>query len=261
MQPDAHSRTLPATPPFSRRAWPVAAMGALGLLSLLLKPVPVALLGAAPELAALPPLAQRAALLASPLVLLLLATLVGAAVAHRVHLGSVLAGTAAPGHLLRSLVWAGVLGLGAGIVLAATDAAFAPHLGHAWQEIATAATWHADELAIGMLYGGVAEEVMLRWGAMSLVAWALVSTFGQRRHERSMAAAIVIAAALFGAAHLPALAAQVELTPGIVARTMLINGMAGALYGWLFWRRNLEAAMACHAATHVGLATWRVLST
>ena len=67
MQPDVHSRTLPATPRFSRRAWPVAAVGALGLLSLLLKPVPVALLGAAPELAALPPLAQRAALLANRL--------------------------------------------------------------------------------------------------------------------------------------------------------------------------------------------------
>jgi membrane protease YdiL (CAAX protease family) len=37
--------------------------------------------------------------------------------------------------------------------------------------------------------------------------------------------------------------------------------MAGVLYGWLFWRRHLEAAMACHAATHLGFAAWRILVT
>jgi membrane protease YdiL (CAAX protease family) len=66
---------------------------------------------------------------------------------------------------------------------------------------------------------------------------------------------------LFAAGHLPAVAAQLDLTPAIVARTLVLNGVAGLLYGWLFWRRHLEAAMVAHACTHLGLAAWRLLTT
>jgi hypothetical protein len=114
---------------------------------------------------------------------------------------------------------------------------------------------------MGVLYGGVAEEVMLRWGVMSLAAWVLVSLLGRQRHSVAMTLAIVAAAGLFAAAHLPAVAAQVELTPAIVVRTLTLNGVAGLVYGWLFWRHHLEAAMAAHAATHVGMALWRTVPT
>jgi membrane protease YdiL (CAAX protease family) len=112
---------------------------------------------------------------------------------------------------------------------------------------------------MGVLYGGVAEEVMLRWGAMSLIAWALVSLLRSQARTVSMALAVAVAALLFAAGHLPALAAQVDLTPAMVARTLMLNGVAGLLYGWLFWRRHLEAAMVAHACTHLGLAAWRLL--
>jgi hypothetical protein len=91
------------------------------------------------------------------------------------------------------------------------------------------------------------------------VAWALLSLLGARRHGLAMVIAVVLAAALFAAAHLPVLAAQVKLTALVVARTLLINGVAVVLYGGLFWRRHLEAAMAAHAATHLGLWFCRVL--
>lgn len=247
-----------AEPRFARRAWPVAVAGVLGLLSLLLQPVPAGLLEQVPALAALPPLVQRAVLLGNPLILLLAAVLVGAALAHRVGLGSVLAGTAAPAGLPRTLARAVAAGFVLGLVLAAADAAIAPHLGQPWARLAATAGDGAA-LAIGLLHGGVAEEVMLRWGVMSLVAWVLVAVGGPRWRVGAMALAIVIAAGLFGVAHLPALAAQVEPTPLLVARTLLLNGAAGLLYGWLFWRHHLEAAMAAHAGTHLGLAAWRAL--
>ena len=65
--------------------------------------------------------------------------------------------------------------------------------------------------------------------------------------------AIVLAALLFGIAHLPAMAALVALTPLIVIRTVLLNALGGLLFGWLFWQRSLEVAMVAHAAFHVGL--------
>jgi membrane protease YdiL (CAAX protease family) len=31
----------------------------------------------------------------------------------------------------------------------------------------------------------------------------------------------------------------------------MLNAAGGILFGWLFWRRNLETAMVSHAAVHV----------
>jgi Type II CAAX prenyl endopeptidase Rce1-like len=245
-------------PRFIRRAWPIAAVGIIGIFSQLLQPLPVGLLDKAPALAALSPIAQRAVLLVNPLILLLVAAVVGAALAHRLGLRSVLAGTAATAAMVQALGKAAALGFALGLALAAADTLLVPHLG-AQFAATTAAQAGVTALATGMLYGGLTEEVILRWGAMTLVAWISLALLGRPRHAVAMVIAIVVAAGLFAAAHLPALAAHVELTPALVARTLLLNGIAGLLYGWLFWRSHLEAAMAAHAATHVGLAAWRLM--
>ena len=65
--------------------------------------------------------------------------------------------------------------------------------------------------------------------------------------------AIVISAVLFGVGHLPALAQAVALTPALIARTVLLNAIAGILFGWLYWQRSLETAMIAHASFHVPL--------
>jgi Type II CAAX prenyl endopeptidase Rce1-like len=250
--------TTSTAPGFIRRAWPIAAVGIIGIFSQLLQPLPVGLLDKAPALAALSPIAQRAVLLVNPLILLLVAAVVGAAMAHRLGLRSVLAGTAATAAIVHALWKAAALGFALGLALAAADTLVAPHLG-AQFAATTAAQAGLTALAIGMLYGGLTEEVILRWGAMTLVAWISLALLGRQRHAAAIVIAIVVAAGLFAAAHLPALAAHVELTPALVARTLLLNGIAGLLYGWLFWHRHLEAAMAAHAATHVGLAAWRLM--
>ncbi len=263
------SRTLPPNPPwtpvaptpgFARRAGPLAAIGTLAVLSLLLQPVPARLLAEAPDLAALPPLAQRAVLLVNPWILMLIAVAVGAALAHRVGLRSVLAGTASASGWGRIVPMACGAGFAAGLALAVTDAAIAPLLGTAWQSLLAAAPGQAAATAMGVLYGGVAEEVMLRWGVMSLFAWASVSLLRSQANTLPMVAAIAVAALVFAAGHLPAVALQLDLTPALVGRTLVLNGLAGLLYGWLFWRHHLEAAMLAHASTHLGLATWRLMA-
>jgi len=62
-----------------------------------------------------------------------------------------------------------------------------------------------------------------------------------------------VAALLFAAGHLPALLASVEPSAIWIARTLVLNTAAGIVYGWLYLRHQLEAAMAAHALTHVGL--------
>ena len=106
-----------------------------------------------------------------------------------------------------------------------------------------------------VLYGGVTEELLLRWGVMTLFVW-LTWRFVQRRRGAPTGTtvwfAIVVSALLFGAGHLPAAAALIgDLPAGVVAFVLGANTAFGMLFGHLFWRYGLEAAMMAHASAHV----------
>lgn len=244
-----------------RRAGCMAALGLVGVFSLLLQPLPEALMRQHPELAEMPPWLLQLAVVLNPLILLLAAALSGALLAQRVGLRSVLAGTASAGDMRRAWPLAAGAGLATGALAVLLDIAAAPVLGDAWSRL----LWQASRpdlpaLLVGVLYGGITEEILLRWGVMSALAWALWSIGGKKRMGFWMWAAIVATALIFGAAHLPALAAQVELTTGIVVRTVLINALAAVVYGWVCWRHHLEAAMLSHASSHLAMATaWALL--
>ena len=110
-------------------------------------------------------------------------------------------------------------------------------------------------LAGRVLYGGVTEELLLRWGLMTTLVW-LTWRFVQRRRGAPGAAAlwfgIVVSALLFGAGHLPAATALVgDLSAGVVTYVVGANTAFGILFGYLFWRYGLEAAMIAHATAHV----------
>jgi membrane protease YdiL (CAAX protease family) len=64
--------------------------------------------------------------------------------------------------------------------------------------------------------------------------------------------AAVLSAILFAAAHLPLLFALLNEPPAwVIAAVMLGNTVPGLLFGWLFWRRGIEAAIMAHAAAHL----------
>jgi membrane protease YdiL (CAAX protease family) len=107
---------------------------------------------------------------------------------------------------------------------------------------------------LASFYGGITEEILLRLGVMTLLVWlgALVA----RRHPPGSAilwGANVLAALLFGLGHLPATAALVALTPLVITRAIVLNGLAGVVFGWLYWRRGLAAAMVAHFTTDLVL--------
>lgn len=253
----------PALPGFGRRFGPVWLAGLVGVSALLLQPVPPAVLQAMAG-AGLPEPAVRLLLLANPLLLLTLAALAGAGVAHRVGFTSWLAGTHRGPVAWRAPAAAGVA---LGLALALADIAGARLAGGTWQAFIAP---QADApvllpLLFGVLYGGLAEEVMLRWGVMALLAWLLARASGRWRRDPAAGlpawvawTAIVLASLLFAAGHLPALAQLAEPSPALVARTLALNAVGGLLYGWFFWRRGLEAAMVAHAGTHLGLAAVRL---
>ncbi len=103
-------------------------------------------------------------------------------------------------------------------------------------------------------YGAVIEEVMLRLFMMSLVAFVLHKLFERKRENVSTAvliAANVVSALLFAAEHLPANDMMFGLTPMIVLRCMLLNGVFGLAFGWLYRRFGLRYAMIAHGGCHV----------
>lgn len=125
------------------------------------------------------------------------------------------------------------------------------------QSMPSVQTYPLPQLIVGVFYGGITEELLLRWGLMTLLAWLgwrVTRKPDARPGNAVMWGAIILAALLFGAAHLPALAAAAELSALLVIRTVLLNALAGVVYGWIFWRFSLEAGMIAHAATHVGFA-------
>ena len=103
-----------------------------------------------------------------------------------------------------------------------------------------------------VIYGGVIEEVMLRLFMMSLLAFLLQKLFRRESGTTGvLIAANVIAAMLFAAAHLPATAMLMELTPVILFRCFLLNGGFGLVFGWLYRKYGLRYAMLAHAGCHV----------
>jgi hypothetical protein len=105
-----------------------------------------------------------------------------------------------------------------------------------------------------IFYGGITEEILVRWGLMSLFVWALWKLLKWGVTLPSSAiyqGAILLTALLFGLLHLPATMAIAPLTPIVIIRALLLNGIVGITYGWLFWQYSLEAAMLAHASFHL----------
>ena len=94
-------------------------------------------------------------------------------------------------------------------------------------------------------YGGIVEELLLRWGLLTLLA-ACLARLGARGAGGFWAANLV-SALLFGAGHLPAafkIAGPLALP--VIGYVVAANAVAGLACGWLFRRRGLEAAMISH---------------
>jgi membrane protease YdiL (CAAX protease family) len=147
------------------------------------------------------------------------------------------------------------LGLGAvaGILIVLLSIPFnrlIPELGSSGISIAP---WKAF---LASFYGGIAEEVLLRLFAVSLFVW--ISFKIRKTSDGSPAAlgiwiSIVLAAVFFGLGHLPATAQITPLTGLVITRAILLNGIGGVIFGWLYWKKGLESAMIAHFTSDIVL--------
>ena len=150
-------------------------------------------------------------------------------------------------------------------ILALEVAVFQPLIGQENPASASALSlWNQPPAWKGLLasfYGGINEEIQLRLFALSLLAWLgrfLHRTPDGRPSVPVLWVATILAAALFGLGHLPMTSMIVPLTPLIVVRAFVLNGLLGIGFGYLYWTRGLESAMLSHFSAdlllHVVLA-------
>jgi len=189
-------------------------------------------------------------------VLLAISILIGIGCAYRVGLSSHLIDhwvfhTAKSLSFAVEMKWSLGVGAAAALVLFLLDRLMQPALPEALWATNTEPSWL--NLLTAMFYGGITEEILMRWGLMSLLVWIAWKGLKQGVTLPSQGiyqGAIVLAALVFGLLHLPATAAIVPLTPVVIIRALLLNGIAGIAFGWLFWQYSLEAAMLAHISVH-----------
>lgn len=225
---------------------------------------------------AIPPGLSRTLLavsaLGNSLILLVPACLLGAYAAPKVGLRSYLIDRLRMGdsvwtRLRSEIQLATSIGIVGSIAIIALDVALSPFIAADLPASAITATRPTITdillfVPVRFLYGGITEELLMRFGLMTttvFVGWYVTGRKGIGPSTLIMWTAIVVSALLFGVGHLPALAQQVELTPLLIVRTILLNAILGLAFGWLYWRRSLEAAMVAHVAAHVPLTVVALL--
>jgi len=111
-------------------------------------------------------------------------------------------------------------------------------------------------LAVGLFYGGVIEEVLLRLFVMSLFVWALRLLFARDEDKESIPdwiywIGIFLAAGLFAVLHLPITFQTIGNSFPVILRCMILNGVGGIAFGYLYWRKGLSYSIVAHATTHI----------
>jgi Type II CAAX prenyl endopeptidase Rce1-like len=185
-------------------------------------------------------------------VLLALAAAVGAALASKVNLAAPALSALLEGkpvlEAFRPQLLPGAIGGVVGAVTIWLFASFAP------DALAQVQAKYAMPAIARLLYGGVTEEVLIRWGLMTLLVW-LFWRVGQGGvgHPSTLViyASIGLSALVFGLGHLPAVSAMVgQLTPSLAVYVVAGNTVFGLVAGWLYWRYGLESAILAHTLAH-----------
>lgn len=186
-------------------------------------------------------------------VLFALVTGLGLLLAHQIGLGApllegLLAGRDVAAPALAMLAPALLLGAGSAALMVVLEiTVFWPRLPAKMRdEFPIPPLW---KRLLASFYGGIDEEILLRLFTLSLLAWLMGFVWHTLDGHPAVGAlwvATVLAALIFGLGHLPATAALVKLTPLLVVRALILNGLVGVATGYLYWSYGLESAILAH---------------
>ncbi len=200
-------------------------------------------------------------------VLFTIAIFIGLFLANRIGLGlpileAKLAGESVAARLKAILLPSILSGVAASILIIALELlVFQPGMQAQMGSAANALNLQTGQPAawkglLASFYGGIDEEILLRLFLFTLLAWLgkfVSHTPDGRPTLLVLWIANIVAAILFGLGHLPATTILVELTPLVILRAIVLNGLAGIIFGYLYWTKGLESAMLSHFSADIVL--------
>lgn len=150
---------------------------------------------------------------------------------------------------ITSILKYGVLGgILSGILLSLVSSVFIPILPAEFLELGESLK---PTLAARFLYGGLTEEILMRFGLMTLIVW-LCSKIFKGTKPFVFWTGIVITAIIFALGHFPiAFQAVDNPSTGLLTYILIGNSIGGIIFGWLYWKKGLESAFIAHIFTHV----------
>lgn len=119
------------------------------------------------------------------------------------------------------------------------------------QEITKLAATMKPTMAARFLYGGITEEILMRFGLMTFIIWLLSKIF--KSYPNSIYwTGILLTAFIFALSHLP-VAFQTLGNPSVALLSYILigNSIGGIIFGWLYWKKGLEAAFVAHITAHI----------
>ena len=155
---------------------------------------------------------------------------------------------------LRSILGISIgLGLLAGVIIVVLSLIFTP----------LSATFQHVELSIPLwkgflasFYGAISEEIVMRLFLMTLIVWIIFKvkkTADGKPTALGIWIAIIVSSIIFGLGHLPITGSITTITPLVIGRAVLLNGVGGVIFGWLYWKKGLESAMMGHFSADIVL--------
>ena len=162
--------------------------------------------------------------------------------------------------MIQNKPWAGIFsgqlktgvigGLAVGAIMVLISAFFMPHLPADFIE---AGEKLQLTIAARFLYGGLTEEILMRYGLMTFIVW-LGFKMTKQLTDNVYWSGIILGAILFGAGHLP-LAFSLSASPStlLIVYIILGNTVGGLVFGWMYWKKGLEAAIIAHIFAHVAM--------
>jgi hypothetical protein len=104
---------------------------------------------------------------------------------------------------------------------------------------------------LASFYGAINEEVIQRFFLLPLCIFIALKTIKGVSATVLVYLTIIVTSLIFGILHLPALTSLAPISPFSILRLILLNTVAGILFGWLFWKKGIESAMVAHFATDI----------
>ncbi len=193
--------------------------------------------------------------LINPTIMLLVATVLGVVLHENVNLKSpIITGFLKRNYDSKKLIeiskYGLLMGVLSGVLLLLIQLAYNPFLPNEFIELGEKIK---PSIAARFLYGGLTEEILLRFGLMTFIVW-LASKVFKSLSPQVYWIGIIISSILFALGHFPIVFQSID-NPSITLMSFILigNSVSGVLFGWLYWKKGLESAFIGHIITHVVL--------